>query len=191
MLLSKRQPDVSTDGFNGWPFMSVHTWGEDPAGVWLLRITDKVIPLWRHSMETMTDGFVRPRDSNAKLWSCVCCWSEETEVYYHRNYISLALWDWSNDEKTVFACKFNYIIVMYLYLIKNCYHLRLRCTDPYNFITKRALISQQIVPNDSKISHYLNLSIYTSAVILDIIYYTTDVIVLHKWTKIWWLASPN
>jgi proprotein convertase subtilisin/kexin type 1 len=43
MLLSERAGDYSTDGFKNWPFMSVHTWGEDPSGVWQLRINDRVI----------------------------------------------------------------------------------------------------------------------------------------------------
>ena len=42
MLLSERVGDFSADGFNNWPFMSVHTWGEDPAGVWQFRINVRV-----------------------------------------------------------------------------------------------------------------------------------------------------
>ncbi|XP_048513827.1 furin-like protease 1 isoform X3 [Athalia rosae] len=37
-LLAKRPHDVSKAGFNQWPFMSVHTWGERPHGVWKLEI---------------------------------------------------------------------------------------------------------------------------------------------------------
>jgi proprotein convertase subtilisin/kexin type 1 len=40
MLLSERENDLSSDGFNNWPFMSVHTWGENPSGIWKLRIND-------------------------------------------------------------------------------------------------------------------------------------------------------
>ncbi|CAH1797743.1 unnamed protein product [Owenia fusiformis] len=43
MLLSKRNADKSTKGFSQWPFMSVHTWGEDPKGVWKLRILDNSV----------------------------------------------------------------------------------------------------------------------------------------------------
>ncbi|KAK7077636.1 Neuroendocrine convertase 1, partial [Halocaridina rubra] len=39
-LLNERKGDDSKKGFNNWPFMSVHTWGEDPRGKWLLHITD-------------------------------------------------------------------------------------------------------------------------------------------------------
>lgn len=41
MLLSERSGDLSSDGFNNWPFMSVHTWGEDPTGTWQIRINDR------------------------------------------------------------------------------------------------------------------------------------------------------
>ncbi|XP_047502415.1 LOW QUALITY PROTEIN: neuroendocrine convertase 1-like [Penaeus chinensis] len=39
-LLSPRVADGSTEGFKDWAFMSVHTWGEDPQGVWKLNISD-------------------------------------------------------------------------------------------------------------------------------------------------------
>lgn len=41
MLLSEREGDDSTKGFKNWSFMSVHNWGEDPSGVWQLRINDR------------------------------------------------------------------------------------------------------------------------------------------------------
>ncbi|KAL5274649.1 FURIN family protein [Megaselia abdita] len=37
-LLTHRIHDVSRSGFNQWPFMSVHTWGEAPHGNWQLEI---------------------------------------------------------------------------------------------------------------------------------------------------------
>lgn len=37
-LVIRRLHDVSRSGFNKWPFMSVHTWGESPHGVWQLEI---------------------------------------------------------------------------------------------------------------------------------------------------------
>lgn len=37
-LLTSRSHDVSRSGFNQWPFMSVHTWGESPHGNWQLEI---------------------------------------------------------------------------------------------------------------------------------------------------------
>ncbi|XP_063990950.1 furin-like protease 1 isoform X1 [Diachasmimorpha longicaudata] len=37
-LLAKRLHDVSKTGFQQWPFMSVHTWGERPHGTWKLEI---------------------------------------------------------------------------------------------------------------------------------------------------------
>ena len=42
MLLSERAGDFSSEGFNNWPFMSVHTWGENPSGIWQIRINDRV-----------------------------------------------------------------------------------------------------------------------------------------------------
>ncbi|KAK6105703.1 Subtilase family protein [Brugia pahangi] len=41
-LLSVRRRDKSSAGFQHWPFMSVHTWGENPRGIWQLHIEDKV-----------------------------------------------------------------------------------------------------------------------------------------------------
>lgn len=39
ILLSRRPRDAdSTVGFDKWPFMSTHTWGEDPRGTWKLEV---------------------------------------------------------------------------------------------------------------------------------------------------------
>ncbi|XP_070542304.1 neuroendocrine convertase 1-like isoform X2 [Ptychodera flava] len=40
MLLSQRSEDRSSDGFQDWAFMSVHTWGENPNGDWTLTVGD-------------------------------------------------------------------------------------------------------------------------------------------------------
>uniref|UniRef100_A0A663F0U4 Neuroendocrine convertase 1 n=1 Tax=Aquila chrysaetos chrysaetos TaxID=223781 RepID=A0A663F0U4_AQUCH len=40
VLLAERERDKSPNGFKNWDFMSVHTWGENPTGTWVLRITD-------------------------------------------------------------------------------------------------------------------------------------------------------
>lgn len=37
-LLAHRAHDNSRAGFNVWPFMSVHSWGESPFGTWQLEI---------------------------------------------------------------------------------------------------------------------------------------------------------
>lgn len=42
VLLAERERDTSANGFRNWAFMSVHTWGENPAGTWTLKITDTV-----------------------------------------------------------------------------------------------------------------------------------------------------
>ncbi|CAF4426257.1 unnamed protein product, partial [Adineta steineri] len=39
-LLTEREQDRSPDGFRNWPFMSVHTWGENPKGLWTIKIMD-------------------------------------------------------------------------------------------------------------------------------------------------------
>ncbi|NXA31971.1 NEC1 convertase, partial [Eudromia elegans] len=40
VLLAERERDKSPNGFKNWDFMSVHTWGENPTGTWVLKITD-------------------------------------------------------------------------------------------------------------------------------------------------------
>ncbi|XP_032873196.1 neuroendocrine convertase 1 [Amblyraja radiata] len=40
VLLAERERDSSPNGFKSWAFMSVHTWGEEPVGTWVLSITD-------------------------------------------------------------------------------------------------------------------------------------------------------
>lgn len=37
-LLAHRAHDNSRGGFSYWPFMSVHSWGENPFGTWQLEI---------------------------------------------------------------------------------------------------------------------------------------------------------
>ena len=50
MILSTRPGDDSPEGFIKWPFMSVHTWGENPRGVWTLTILDRV----KHALDVLT-----------------------------------------------------------------------------------------------------------------------------------------
>lgn len=40
-LLTRRRNDKSVEGFINWPFMSVHTWGENPVGEWKIVIQDR------------------------------------------------------------------------------------------------------------------------------------------------------
>ncbi|XP_073960498.1 proprotein convertase subtilisin/kexin type 4-like isoform X1 [Choristoneura fumiferana] len=40
-LLAPRAHDSSRAGFNLWPFMSVHMWGESPLGVWQLEVSNE------------------------------------------------------------------------------------------------------------------------------------------------------
>ncbi|KAL1137834.1 hypothetical protein AAG570_009530, partial [Ranatra chinensis] len=39
-LLLQRPRDVLSSNFDGWPFLSVHFWGEDPRGTWTLSIVN-------------------------------------------------------------------------------------------------------------------------------------------------------
>ncbi|KAL5005336.1 hypothetical protein ScPMuIL_018792 [Solemya velum] len=46
-ILPKRQNDLdSHNGFEGWPFLSVHFWGENPSGDWLLEMEDAHLNSW-------------------------------------------------------------------------------------------------------------------------------------------------
>lgn len=38
MFLHGRSHDTAKLGFSNWPFMSVHSWGEKPFGMWQLEI---------------------------------------------------------------------------------------------------------------------------------------------------------
>lgn len=52
MILSKRpNDDDHHDGFVKWPFMTTHTWGENPRGLWQLEV--------RHSGATLETGFIK------------------------------------------------------------------------------------------------------------------------------------
>uniref|UniRef100_A0A8C5M5P8 Neuroendocrine convertase 1 n=1 Tax=Leptobrachium leishanense TaxID=445787 RepID=A0A8C5M5P8_9ANUR len=72
VLLAERERDTSGNGFKNWDFMSVHTWGEDPAGTWTLKITDVSgrmqnkgrIVNWKlilHGTSTQPDHMTHPR----------------------------------------------------------------------------------------------------------------------------------
>ena len=45
-LLDARPQDYSSSGFMDWPFMSVHTWGEDPKGTWTLEVHNDAFSKW-------------------------------------------------------------------------------------------------------------------------------------------------
>lgn len=42
VLLAPRQNDLSRDGFDNWPFMTVFLWGENPHGVWTIKVEDTI-----------------------------------------------------------------------------------------------------------------------------------------------------
>jgi subtilisin-like proprotein convertase family protein len=49
-LLSPRGEDLSDEGFMKWPFMTTHSWGEDPRGTWTLEINDEGDSRANHGM---------------------------------------------------------------------------------------------------------------------------------------------
>lgn len=52
MILSKRpNDDDHHDGFTKWPFMTTHTWGENPRGKWKLEVM--------FDSQTLQSGFVK------------------------------------------------------------------------------------------------------------------------------------
>jgi proprotein convertase subtilisin/kexin type 1 len=51
-LLFPRKNDAAATGFNDWPFMSVHTWGEKPQGRWTMKISDSA-----HDLDN--EGFIK------------------------------------------------------------------------------------------------------------------------------------
>lgn len=52
MILSRRpNDDDNHDGFVKWPFMTTHTWGENPRGLWRLEVA--------HSGIEPQNGFIK------------------------------------------------------------------------------------------------------------------------------------
>merc|ERR1719228_3192908 len=45
-LLENRPRDFSTSGFTNWPFMTTHSWGENPIGKWILEIHNDAYSNW-------------------------------------------------------------------------------------------------------------------------------------------------
>ena len=84
------------------------------------------------------------------------------EVFHHRNGNILTPWELLNCEKQFFLFKFTYINEYFYTWRRILITENMIYTDPCNFLTKRALVSQQstlVVAKDSNISHYLILSI--------------------------------
>ena len=128
-------------------------------------ITDPRAPscLWSHNAQYI---MLKPLLYNGS--PCICGYQGS---FYHGNGSILSLWSLLNHEKQLFWCKFSYVN-NHLYLVINFNHIKLRYIEPCNFLTKRALVSQQstlVVAKDPNISHYLNLPIYLPTIILAII----------------------
>ena len=54
-LLGNRPYDFSTTGFTNWPFMTTHSWGENPIGKWTLEIYNDDYSF----VEKKTDFFIQ------------------------------------------------------------------------------------------------------------------------------------
>jgi subtilisin-like proprotein convertase family protein len=69
-LLAHRAHDTSRIGFNHWPFMSVHSWGETPFGTWQLEIHNDGRLLGRATLQNWslvlygTKSFLPPLANN-------------------------------------------------------------------------------------------------------------------------------
>lgn len=45
-LLDARPQDYSSSGYIDWPFMTTHSWGENPRGRWVLEIHNDAYSKW-------------------------------------------------------------------------------------------------------------------------------------------------
>ena len=45
-LLDARPQDYSSSGYIDWPFMTTHSWGENPRGRWILEIHNDAYSKW-------------------------------------------------------------------------------------------------------------------------------------------------
>ena len=123
-------------------------------------------------------------------WPCICGYIKSI---YHGNGNILTLWSWLNDAKRFYLCQFNYNN-NHVYSVKIINHFKLSYTNPCNYLTKRASVNQPSMfanAKDSKISNYLNLSMYLPTIIIAIIKYTPNMIIPTKWTQICSLLLVN
>ena len=78
MILSKRpNDDDHHDGFVKWPFMTTHTWGENPRGTWQIEVNHsgaepqrgfiKEWTLMIHGTKEQPYKDLRVEDNNSKL----------------------------------------------------------------------------------------------------------------------------
>ncbi|XP_034833264.1 furin-like protease 1 isoform X2 [Maniola hyperantus] len=84
-LLAPRPHDSSRAGFNSWPFMSVHMWGEGPLGVWQLEVSNEgrymagPLTQWElifYGTETPAQEYDVSPESNSLGTSGATSWSE-------------------------------------------------------------------------------------------------------------------
>ncbi|XP_045775765.1 furin-like protease 1 isoform X2 [Maniola jurtina] len=84
-LLAPRPHDSSRAGFNSWPFMSVHMWGEGPLGVWQLEVSNEgrymagPLTQWElifYGTETPAQEYDASPESNSLGTSGATSWSD-------------------------------------------------------------------------------------------------------------------
>lgn len=62
MILSRRpKDDDAKDGFTNWPFMTTHTWGENPKGKWRLIARFQVSQILIHFHKKYQNYFLGKR----------------------------------------------------------------------------------------------------------------------------------
>ncbi|PRD33332.1 UNVERIFIED_CONTAM: Fur1 [Trichonephila clavipes] len=76
-LLAQRPPDSSRSGFDNWPFMTVHMWGENPNGIWKLEIFNDgryggraMLKEWNlvlYGTSENPDDFIFKKDKNSHI----------------------------------------------------------------------------------------------------------------------------
>ena len=78
-ILPCRFGDFSIEGYTNWPFMSVHFWGENPAGVWRLQV------------EHTYDGSIAISDMSMTLYGTASTPEAVSRIPLHLRF-SLCLW---------------------------------------------------------------------------------------------------
>ncbi|XP_061392990.1 furin-like protease 1 [Musca vetustissima] len=115
-LLTPRVHDTSHSGFNQWPFMSVHTWGESPHGNWQLEIHNEGRYMAQITQWDLifygTEGPAQPEDPvpiSTNKFNSFSAESEHNNVEYDpssqwRDMQKLSEYGMSNHDRTNTSC---------------------------------------------------------------------------------------
>ncbi|SPP83991.1 blast:Furin-like protease 1%2C isoforms 1/1-X/2 [Drosophila guanche] len=84
-LLTPRVHDNSRSGFNQWPFMSVHTWGESPRGNWQLEIHNegRYMGMYRRNRVCVVCPLIRYLCLTTKHFTCCAAFVELIPLHQH------------------------------------------------------------------------------------------------------------